>query len=123
MKRETKINFSQNLTGSLTHFKVLTPASLVVSAAEGSDAYFEQHSVIEKVVGVVAMRARPVIMSDIIAEGFTIAVEKKDAIDVAEIQAEIQAMGTVDFGGATVDLSAVTLEEAPYQLVVPVAAP
>lgn len=114
MKRETQIQSpNQNLTGSLTFFNVLTPESIVPTVSDEKAAdYFAQREVLEKVFYAIGTRARPVVMGVLKDEGFTIACEKMDAVQVDEIQTLIQEMGAVSFsddGATTVDLSGVTL--------------
>lgn len=138
MKRYTQVKDTQMLTGGLEHFTVTTPASIVPTgdseAPYGSvefNNYYEQARVWEKLIEVFRTRGNVVIVSELAAGGFTVAVEHNDAIDPAEIQTKIQELGEVNFGVSagtdtelgteddvqeTVDLSGVTVAKVDYDL-------
>tara|TARA_Y100000034_G_C6730167_1_gene323425 strand:+ start:97 stop:534 length:438 start_codon:yes stop_codon:yes gene_type:complete len=144
MKRYTQAKKTQMLTGGLEHFTV-TGAD-IVPTADGSAEYgsgefknyYEQARVWEKLIEVFRTRGNVVIVSELAAGGFTVAVEHKDAINPAEIQEKIRELGEVPFGteevtidpdgtpasgdeytevqDATVDLSGVTVTKVDYDL-------
>ena len=145
MKRYTQISETQMLTGGLEHFVVQTPNSIVPtadsSAAYGTQEFndfYDQARVWEKMVEIFRTRANVVIVSDLAAGGFTLAVEHNEAVDPAEIQQKIRDLGTVSFGTeevtvdpdgtpdsgdeyvenqeVTVDLSGVTVAKVDYDL-------
>ena len=123
MKRYTQVKDTQMLTGGLEHFTVATPTSIVPTAdseaAYGSDEFnnfYEQARVWEQMIEIFRTRGNVVIVSELTDNGFTVAVEHNDAVDPAEIQEKIRDLGTVDFGGSTVDLSGVTVAKVAYDL-------
>ena len=65
---------------------------------------------------VISLRAQPVIMSALDADGFSFATEKGSALVASEIQTLIQALGEVTFGSTVVDLSGVTVEKVAFNL-------
>lgn len=119
--RRTYAYKDQMLTGGLDFFHVsTTPVSIVPTADRESDdvavqnEFYAQARVWERVIETIRTRANIVILGALDDAGFSFAVEHKDAIDVAEMQALLQEMGVVDFshdGTTTVDLSGVTLEK------------
>jgi len=146
MKRYTQVKDTQMLTGGLEHFTVTTPESIVPSASADAaygtqefNDYYEQARVWEKLIEIFRTRGNVVIVSELAAGGFTVAVEHNDAIDPAEIQGKIQELGgAVAFGTTenlvdpdgtpnsgdeytevvpvTVDLSGVTVAQVDYDL-------
>jgi hypothetical protein len=145
MKRYTQAKKTQMLTGGLEHFTVATPESIVPTAdgsaefySEEFNNYFEQARVWEQLIEIFRTRGNVVIVSELSAGGFTVAVEHKDAVDPAEIQEKIRELGSVAFGTeeveidpdgtpasgdeytetqeATVDLSGVTVAKVDYDL-------
>lgn len=117
MKRLTKVFPKQMLTGGLEHLLIKTPESIEVTAAEGSDEYFEQHRVLEHIVEMVRMRANVVIVGPVDADGVSIAVEFNEAVQADELEGMIQDLGEeVPFGSGTVDLSGVTVLKVDYKL-------
>ena len=138
MKRYTQVQDTQMLTGGLEHFTVSTPNSIVPTgdseAAYGSvefNNYYEQARVWEQMIEIFRTRGNVVIVSELAAGGFTVAVEHNDAVDAAEIQAKIRELGSVNFGVSagtdtelgtsddvqeTVDLSGVTVTKVAYDL-------
>lgn len=122
MKRYTQVQDTQMLTGGLEHFTV-TGADIVptadADAAYGTEEFnnfYEQARVWEQIIEIFRTRANVVIVSELAAGGFSLAVEHNDAVDVAEIQGKIRDLGTVDFGGSTVDLSSVVVTKVDYDL-------
>ena len=118
--RRTYAYKDQMLTGGLDFFHVTTPVSIVPTADRESadkdvqNEFYAQARVWERVIETIRTRANIVILGVLDAEGFSFAVEHKDAILVDEMQDLLQEMGVVDFsydGTSTVDLSGVTLEK------------
>lgn len=117
MQKYVKVEQGQALTGGLEFFAVKTGAvSLVPTAAEGTAARKEQDRAWAAIVEVISMRAAPVIMSALDADGFTFAVEKVSAVSADEAQAKIRELGEVAFGGSTVDLSGVEVVAVELKL-------
>ena len=138
MKRYTQVQDTQMLTGGLEHFTVGTPNSIVPTgdseATYGSvefNNYYEQARVWEQMIEIFRTRGNVVIVSELAAGGFTVAVEHNDAIDPVEIQEKIRELGSVNFGVSagtdtelgteddvqeTVDLSGVTVAKVDYDL-------
>lgn len=117
MQKYVKVQEGQALTGGLEFFAVNTGAvSLVPTAAVDTAARKEQDRVWAAIVEVISMRAAPVIMSALDADGFTFAVEKVAAVDAAEMQAKVRELGEMAFGGSTVDLSAVEVVAVDFKL-------
>ena len=122
MKRYTQVQDTQMLTGGLEHFTV-TGADIVptadADAAYGTEEFnnfYEQARVWEQMIEIFRTRANVVIVSELATGGFSLAVEHNDAVDVSEIQGKIRDLGTVDFGGSTVDLSNVVVTKVDYDL-------
>lgn len=118
--RRTYAYKDQMLTGGLDLYHVTTLVSIVPTADRESDdpavqnEFFSQARVWERIIETIRTRANVVILGALDADGFSFAVEHKDAIDADEMQALIQEMGEVEFsydGETTVDLSGVTLEK------------
>jgi len=145
MKRYTQVNETQMLTGGLEHFTVATPNSIVPTADKDAafasqefNDFYDQARVWEKMIEVFRTRGNVVIVSELAAGGFTVAVEHKEAVDAAEIQEKIRELGAVAFGSTenlvdpdgtpdsgdeytevvpvTVDLSGVTVAKVAYDL-------
>ena len=117
MQKYTKVQEGQALTGGLEFFAVNTGSvSLVPTAAVDTAARKEQDRVWAAIVEVISMRAAPVIVSALDADGFSFAVEKVSAVDAAEVQAKVRELGEVAFGGSTVDLSAVEVVAVEFKL-------
>lgn len=132
MQRFTQVKQKQMLTGGLEHFTVSTPASIVPTAdpdavynSQEFHNFYEQARVWEQMIEIFRTRGNVVIVSELAAGGFTLAVEKTDAVDAAEMQAKIRELGEVAFGEvddngdmvpATVDLSAVVVAKVDYDL-------
>ena len=111
MKRYTQAKKTQMLTGGLEHFTV-TGADIVPTADGSSEYhseefknYYEQARVWEKLIEVFRTRGNVVIVSELAAGGFTVAVEHKDAIDASEIQEKIRELGEVPFGTTMVEVA------------------
>ena len=118
--RRTYAYKEQMLTGGLDFFHVTTPVSIVPTADRESadkdvqNEFYAQARVWERVIETIRTRANVVILGALDDVGFSFAVEHKDAIVVADMQALLQEMGEVEFsydGLTTVDLSGVTLEK------------
>lgn len=126
--RQTHVYKDQMLTGGLEFYRLTVLESFVPTADRDSDdpavvrEYYAQARVWERVIEAIRTRANVVIIGILDADGFSFAVEHKDAIDVAEMQALIQGLGSVEFsydGSVTVDLSAAVLEKVDeFRLVV-----
>lgn len=115
-ERRTEVFPQQMLTGALEYLLIRTPESLEITAAEDTDDFFEQHRVHEQLIEIIRMRANVVIVGQITAEDISMAVEAESAVEPSEVESKIQEMGTVDFGGGTVDLSGVTVSLVDFRL-------
>lgn len=145
MKKLTSVSKTQMLTGGLEHFTITTPESIVptgnadaVYDSQEFNNFYEQARVQQQIIEIFRIRGNVVIVSDLKAGGFTVAVEHNDAIDPAEIQAKIRELGAVAFGSqdvtvdpdgtpnsgdeyvetqpVTVDLSGVSVAKVEYDL-------
>lgn len=145
MKKLTQVTKTQMLTGGLEHFTIATPAAIVptasVDSVDGSQEFkdfYEQARVQEQIIELFRTRANVVLVSELKAGGFTVAVEHPDAVDVVELQGKIRELGSVAFGTAevavdpdgtpdtgdeytevqaqTVDLSGVVVAKVDYDL-------
>lgn len=110
----------QMLTGGLDLYHLTTPNSIVPTAESDSTDYFvvqdyyTQCRVWETIIEMIRLRANVVIVGQLDDDGFSFAVEHKDALDVDRMQTMLQELGDVSFshdGQTTVDMSGVTLVE------------
>lgn len=122
INRNTHVHKDQMLTGGLEFYHITTAASIVPTSDRDSDdvseqrEYFAQARVWEKVIETIRTRANVVIIGALDDDGFSFAVEHKDAIDVDEMQTRLKGLGEQPFsvdGATTVDLSAIELQEVP----------
>lgn len=119
----TKVQEGQSITGDLDFYAVDLNANIVPTADREDPAqirdFYAQTRVLEKIVEVISMRAAPVIRSVLDEEGFSFAVEKKDALLVDELQTMIRELGEVDFsndGTTKVDLSGTEVKQVVFKL-------
>ncbi|ASV44029.1 hypothetical protein PBI_SCTP2_14 [Salicola phage SCTP-2] len=115
-ERRTEVFPQQMLTGALEYILIRTPQSLEITASEDTENFFKQNRVHEQIIEIIRMRANVVIVGEINAEDISMAVEAESAVDPTEIESKIQAMGSVDFGSGTVDLSGVTVSLVDFRL-------
>lgn len=118
--RLTHVYPDQMLTGGLDLYHITTPNSIVPTADSDSTEYdekqdyFTQTHVWETIIETIRLRANVVIVGQLDEDGFSFAVEHKDALDVDQMQTMLQDLGEQAFsndGQTTVDLSGVTLVE------------
>lgn len=116
----TKVQDGQSITGDLDFYAVDVGVDIVPTADRNKPAeikdFYSQARVLEQIVEVISMRATPVIRSLLDEEGFSFAVEKKDALIVDELQAMIRELGVVPFGSETRDLSGVEVKKVQFKL-------
>lgn len=116
----TKVQDGQSITGDLDFYAVNVGVDIVPTADRNKPAeikdFYSQTRVLEQIVEVISMRATPVIRSLLDEEGFSFAVEKKDALIVDELQSMIRELGVVPFGSETRDLSGVEVKKVQFKL-------